>query len=64
VNRDDGVLRVVLPTEKLLDFRGLDFLLQLVQVLLQIVGNGLPFLGPLNERSNLFLTIVEMLNEI
>jgi len=33
-------------------------------VVLQIVGNGFPFLGPFNERSNLFLAVVEVLNEI
>ena len=64
VNRDDGVLRVVLPAEELLDFRRLDLPLQLVQVALQVVGNGLPFLGPFNERPNLFLPVVEVLNEI
>jgi hypothetical protein len=64
VNRDDGVLRVVLPTEKLLDFRSFDLLLQLVQVALQIVGNGFPFLGPADERPNLFLSVIEVLNEI
>jgi len=64
VNRDDGVLRVVLPAEELLDFRRLDLLLQLVQVALQVVRNGLPFFGPFNERPNLFLPVVEVLNEI
>jgi hypothetical protein len=64
VNRHDGVLRVVLASEKLLDFGRVDLFLQPIEMFLEVLGNRLPFFSPLDERAHLLLAVVEMPNEI
>jgi hypothetical protein len=64
MNTHDGVLGVVLPAEQFLDLGGLDVLLQLPEMRLEIFGDRLALLGPFDEGADLLLAVVEMLDEI
>jgi hypothetical protein len=64
VDADDRVRRVVLATEEFLKLGRLDFLLPLVEVRGEIVGDVLAFVGPVDERRDLFLTVAELFDEL
>ena len=54
----------MLSAEKLLQLRRFDFLLPLVEVRNEIVADALALLGPLDERRDLFVADVQLVDEI
>ena len=64
VDADDGIRGVMLSAEKLLQLRRFDFLLPLVEVRNEIVADALALLGPLDERRDLFVADVQLVDEI
>lgn len=54
----------MLAAEQFLKLGRLDFLLPLVEVRGELVGDVLAFVGPVDERRDLFLTVVELFDEL
>ncbi len=64
VDTHNRVFRVVFSPKELLDLRGIDLLLQLLQMFLKIFRNRLPLLRPLDESADFFFASVEMMDQV
>jgi hypothetical protein len=64
MDRDDGVLAIVLPAEHLLGLAGLDFSAELVEPAREIVGDRLPGLRPLDEDGQIVGTPLQGFGQV
>ena len=64
MDRDDGVLAIVLAAEHLLDLAGLHFLVERVERLRELGVDGFAGLGPLDEHGEIVALLSQRLDQI